>query len=302
VQGNGIFDGPVDDTAINAIKSWHVNAVRVPLNEECWLGTSNVQSAYAGSNYISQVTDWVHRLEAHGITPIVELHWTYGQYTGNSAGCTDVHATCQKPMPDTQYSVDFWKSVASNFKGDQAIVYDLFNEPYPDRATSTSADAWKCWRDGGSCPGINYSVAGMQTLVNAVRGTGANNVLMLGGLAYSNDLTQWLSYEPTDPAGNLAASVHIYNFNSCASTSCWDSQLAPVAAKVPLVAGEFGENDCGSGFSTTVMNWFDQHNLSYLAWTWNTWDCSSGPSLISSYDGTPTAYGAGVKAHLTSIG
>ncbi|CNG75717.1 Uncharacterised protein [Mycobacterium tuberculosis] len=30
----------------------------------------------------------------------------------------------------------------------------------------------------------------------------------------------------------------------------------------------------------------------------NKWDCSSGPSLISSYDGTPTAYGAGLRAHL----
>ena len=36
--------------------------------------------------------------------------------------------------------------------------------------------------------------------------------------------------------------------------------------------------------------------------TWNTWDCSSGPSLISSYDGTPTAYGAGLRDHLRSAG
>jgi endoglucanase len=39
----------------------------------------------------------------------------------------------------------------------------------------------------------------MQTLVNAVRSTSANNVIMLGGLEYANDLTQWLQYEPTGP-------------------------------------------------------------------------------------------------------
>ena len=32
----------------------------------------------------------------------------------------------------------------------------------------------------------------MQGMVNAVRSTGARTSLMLGGLAYSNDLTGWL--------------------------------------------------------------------------------------------------------------
>ncbi|POX46162.1 cellulose-binding protein [Streptomyces sp. Ru71] len=301
VQGYGIWDGPVDDAAIKAIADWKANAVRIPLNEECWLGLSDVKPEYAGANYIGAVKELVDRVKAHGMTPIVELHWTYGQYTGNSAGCSDVHATCQKPMPDAQYTPSFWSSVASTFKNDPAVVFDLFNEPYPDRATSTTAQAWQCWRDGGSCPGIGYEVAGMQDLVDAVRATGAKNVIMLGGLAYSNDLSQWLTYKPTDPAGNLAAAYHVYNFNTCAGESCWDSTLAPVAAQVPLVAGEIGENTCGHSFADRVMKWFDDRGLSYLGWTWNTWDCSSGPSLISAYDGTPTAYGIGLRDHLRGL-
>nr|WP_208618196.1 cellulose binding domain-containing protein [Streptomyces antibioticus] len=301
VQGYGIWDGPVDDAAVEAIADWKANAVRIPLNEECWLGLSNVKPEYGGANYIAAVRELVARVEAHGMTPVLELHWSYGQYTGNSAGCTDVHATCQKPMPDMRYSPSFWSSVASTFKDDQAAVFDLFNEPYPDRAASSATDAWKCWRDGGTCPGISYEVAGMQDLVDSVRATGAKNVIMAGGLAYSNDLGQWTAYEPTDPAGNLAAAYHVYNFNSCASESCWNSTLAPVAAQVPLVAGEIGENTCAHGFTDRVMKWFDDHDLSYLGWTWNTWDCSSGPSLISAYDGTPTAYGAGLRDHLRAL-
>jgi hypothetical protein len=302
-QGNGIFDGPVDDAAINSITSWKgVNAVRVPLNEDCWEGLSYVPSADGGADYIAAITGWVNRLVAHGITPIVELHWTHGLYTGNSAGCTDVNATCQKPMPDSQYAIPFWTSVANTFKSDTSVVFDLFNEPYPDRATSTSDQAWSCWRDGGSCPGIGYDVAGMQDMLDAVRGTGSQNVVMMGGLAYSNDLTGWVAHEPTDRTGNLAAAVHVYNFNTCSSASCWDSQLAPVASKVPLVAGEMGENTCAHSFVDTFMNWLDSHRLSYLGWTWNTWDCSSGPSLISNYDGTPTNYGLGLKNHLASLG
>ena len=301
VQGRGIFDGPVDDASVKAIADWKANTVRIPLNEECWLGLSNIDPAYAGANYINAVKDLVAKVKAHGMTPVVELHWTYGQYTGNSAGCSDVHASCQKPMPDMRYTPSFWASVANTFKNDRTVVFDLFNEPYPDRATSTTTQAWQCWRDGGSCPGIGYEVAGMQDLVDSVRGTGATNLILAGGIAYSNDLSQWLTYKPADPAGNLAAAWHVYNFNTCANERCWNSTLAPVAAQVPLVAGEIGENTCAHGFIDQVMKWFDDRGLSYLGWTWNTWDCSSGPSLISSYDGTPTAFGTGLRDHLRAL-
>ncbi|MDH6624536.1 endoglucanase [Streptomyces sp. LBL] len=301
VQGRGIWDGPVDDASVRAIADWKANTVRIPLNEECWLGLSNIQPQYAGAHYIDAVKDLVAKVKAHGMTPLLELHWSYGQYTGNSAGCSDVHASCQKPMPDLQYSPAFWTSVANTFKDDATVGFDLFNEPYPDRATATTTQAWQCWRDGGTCPGIGYQVAGMQDLVDAIRGTGARNLILAGGLAYSNDLSQWLTYRPTDPAGNLAAAWHVYNFNTCANESCWNSTLAPVAAQVPLVAGEIGENTCSHGFVDQVMKWFDDRGLSYLGWTWNTWDCGTGPSLISRYDGTPTAYGAGLRDHLRAL-
>jgi len=141
----------------------------------------------------------------------------------------------------------------------------------------------------------------MQSMVTAVRSTGATNVIALGGEEFSNEMTQWLAFEPTDPAGNLVAAWHSYNFNTCSNQSCWTSQVAPVIAKVPLIAGEIGENDCASGYITPLMSFLDSQGASYLGWTWNAWDCSSGPSLIADYTGTPTAFGAGYKAHLLSL-
>ncbi|MGR3934284.1 cellulose binding domain-containing protein [Streptomyces sp. BRA346] len=302
VQGRGIFDGPVDDASVKAIAGWKANAVRVPLNEECWLGLSHIDSAYRGATYINAVKEFVARLEANGLTPILELHWSHGQYTGGDAHCPGTeYATCQKPVPNAQYTPAFWSSVAQTFKGDQAVVFDLFNEPFPDRATSDPTAAWTCWRDGGSCPGIDYPVAGMQSLVTAIRATGARNVILLGGLAYSNDMRQWLAYKPSDPAGNLAAAWHTYNFNTCSSESCFNEQLAPVIAHVPFVAGEIGENTCSHGYIDRVMAWLDAKRASYLGWTWNTWDCSSGPSLISDFNGTPTAFGIGLRDHLKGL-
>lgn len=140
----------------------------------------------------------------------------------------------------------------------------------------------------------------MQDLVNAVRGTGANNLILLGGIAYSNSLAQWVDYAPKDPLNNIGAAVHIYNFNYCNNEKCWNQHVAPVAEKYPVVATEVGENDCTGNFVTPLLQWLDQNaGGHYLPWTFNTWDCKSGPALISNYtnDGIPTAYGAAVKSY-----
>jgi hypothetical protein len=304
VQGNGIFDGPSDQASITAMRSWGVTAVRVPLNEACWNAESYVDAAYAGASYQSAIEAYVNLLNDNGIVAILDLHWTDGAYSGTSSGCASAEAICQKPMPDAAESVPFWTSVATAFKGNDAVIFDLFNEPYPSRADNfNETEGWQCWLNGGSsCVGISYPVAGMQTLVNAVRGAGANNVIMLGGIEYANDLTQWLTYEPADPDGNLVASWHSYNFNTCSTQSCWTSQVAPVAAKVPVVAGEIGENDCADTYIDPLMTWLDSASISYLAWAWNAdFNCSQGPGLITDYDGAPTAYGAGYEAHLQSL-
>ena len=66
------------------------------------------------------------------------------------------------------------------------------------------------------------------------------------------------------------------------------------------MAGEIGENTCAHGFVDQVMNWFDDRGLSYLGWTWNTWDCSTGPSLIS-LRRHAHAFGTGLRDHLRAL-
>jgi hypothetical protein len=203
-------------------------------------------------------------------------------------------------MPDTAGAIPFWASVAKTFKGNDSVIFDLFNEPYPEKAANgNQAEGWQCWLHGGNCPGIPYRVAGMQSMVDAVRSVGANNVLMLGGLEWSNDLTGWLAHKPVDPDHNLAASWHSYNFNACSTKSCWSSQIAPVMARVPVIAGEIGENDCAHGYISRLTAWLDSKSGNYLAWAWNSdFNCASGPGLITNYDGHPTGYGAGYEAVL----
>jgi endoglucanase len=302
VAGKGITVGPTDQASVTAMKSWDINAVRIPLNEDCWDGASYVDPEYGGENYRSAIEAYVDLLNSNGIYVILDLHWSDG-LAPPTTGCGTAEALCQKPMPDTS-AVPFWKSVAKTFKGNDAVIFDLFNEPDPEGVLGSSEGAaWECWLKGGSsCAGFPYPVAGMQTLVNTVRATGAHNVIMAGGLDYANDLTEWLTYEPKDPDHNLAASWHSYNFNTCNTLLCWTSQVGPVADKVPLIAGEIGENDCADNYIDPLMAYLDSKGASYLAWSWNAGgDCPGGPQLITDYNGDPTPYGAGYEAHLQAL-
>lgn len=89
----------------------------------------------------------------------------------------------------------------------------------------------------------------MQGLVTAIRGTGAANVLMLGGTHYASDILEWLAYEPFDPRHNLIASWHAYP-NACHYLAWWNGQIAPLAARVPVIAGEM---DCGHRYIATSI-------------------------------------------------
>jgi len=300
VQGSGIWDGPMNQASVTAMQHWHVNAVRIPLNEACWNGQSYVQPRYRGAYYRRAVEAYVRLLNRNGMVAILDLHWTDGAYTGISSACSSARAECQKPMPDAAQSIPFWTSVARTFRGNDAVIFDMFNEPYPGRAIGM-AKGWRCWLLGGrTCTGIHYKVAGMQSLVTAVRSVGAKNIIMLGGLNWANDLSRWLKHEPADPDHNLAASWHSYNFNACDSRSCWARQVAPVIAKVPVIAGEIGENNCDDTYIGPLTKWLDARSTSYLAWAWNTNFTCAG-SLITNYAGAPTTYGAGYLLHLRSL-
>src|SRR5438105_3705880 len=287
IQGWGLLEGPTDAASVAAIASWHANAVRLQLNEDCWLNINMGGSAYGGAPYQSTITNYVKLLHQRGLYVVLSLAW-------NAPGASQ--ARDQQVMADADHAPAFWSSVATAFKSDPAVAFDLYNEPHDI--------SWACWLNGCTTSG-GWQAAGMQSLVNAVRSTGARQPLLLGGNGWASDLSQWLQYKPNDPANALVASFHVYgpSFSQCTTTSCLNSTVAPVAQHVPVVTGEMGENDCTHGYIDVFMPWADSLGISYLGFTWDAWPnkCASGPTMILDYSGTPTNYGVGFKNHLLAI-
>ncbi len=335
VDGFGYNDGHYDAADAAAIASWNADAVRVPLNEDCWLGINGQPNSNEGAEppltvagYRESIENYVADLNAHGLYAILDLHWT--------APGSQV-ALEQQPMPDQDHSPAFWTSVASTFKNNPGVVFDLFNEPFDPTDLRSGTDqnsqdqvSWNCWDtgtengpDGGAACDTSaydeneqkttlYAVAGMQTLLNAIRATGATQPVMVGGLNYANDLTQWATHAPDDPLNQEAASFHNYMGQECDDVGCWNSEIAPVSANVPVVTGEFDQDvaPCAtSNFDDEYMEWADQHGVSYLAWGWvvlspgeiEAEGCGAY-QLIGDYNYTPAApNGTNLRNHLLTL-
>ncbi|NYJ05840.1 glycoside hydrolase family 5 protein [Petropleomorpha daqingensis] len=311
VEGWGIFDLPggapeeVPEAVVERMSRWRgANTVRVPLNEQCWLGLG-VHPGFGGTAYQRAIEGYVQLLRRHGFVVVLDLH---------RSAPADGRSLEQEQMPDRDHSPEFWRQVATSFRGDTGVVFDLFNEPWPF-GEADSRRAWECWRDGGCTltsqnTGQPYTAAGMDELIAAVRSTGATNVLAVGGIHWAEVLDRWLEYRPRDPMDQLVASFHGYAFNRiCADVRCYDDVLAGLADRVPLYAGEIGADGAvvagetcrpdavgRRGFSERLLSWLDRHAASWTVWTWNAWgDCLS---LVADDAGAPTGWGREVRAAL----
>lgn len=325
------FSGPSDQASLDAMKTWNINAVRIPLNEDCWLGINGVASGYGGKNYQDAIKTYVNLLIKNGMYVILDLHWAApGSETANG----------QLGMADADHAPTFWKQVATAYASyDDHVLFDLFNEPF--------ITDWNCWLKGGGCAQDynkqTYQTAGMATLLKAVRGAGADNVVLMGGLGYASDFSQWVSEVKSIPSlpapldglttDNIAVSWHTYSDQSV-QTTCptqyngYDPNLtcasgaqtatnygipSVLAAGFPVVIGEVGiavysnsiapyTTSQAQGLATWmdgVLTWMDQKGQSYLAWNWNN---VAPPELITDFNGTPTPYfGVTYKAHLAGL-
>jgi hypothetical protein len=89
IQGYGIFNGPNDAASIEAIQSWNTDIVRVPLNEDCWLGINGSPEEYSGEIYQRAIVQFVELVNSYDFVVIL------GSFRALCAlrACTGVYTT-----------------------------------------------------------------------------------------------------------------------------------------------------------------------------------------------------------------
>jgi hypothetical protein len=188
-------------------------------------------------------------------------------------------------MPSSAH-LDFWKNVAGDsFFKDGRIIFELYNEPVGD------AQGIKTW---------------MQSAVDAIRGAGNDNLILVGGTDYTYDISLYATSPITD-TGPIAYVTHPYTFKT---TSEQTAYLGP-AGSIPVIATEFGDanvesmghsispTQCDASLYSGYIDKFNGAGMSWTSWAWivDAWGCGF-PQLIKDYSGEPNAIGTPVKAAL----
>ena len=273
MEGSG--DTPGQDELAHA-KAWGANIIRIPLADAFWLDTS----CQYKPTYMSQVDNVVSTITSMGMVALLDLH------TNSITPCGTVG---QQPMADYPDAVTFWQQVAARYKDNPLVAFELYNEPHD------VSDA--IWRSGGSVTwkGTTYQAAGMQQMYDAVRSSGATNLVVVSGNKWS-DL--WPTTAPL-AATNVIYSVHAYTCSSVPPPACTtpnpydvpaflDTWVTP-AQSYPVMIGEFGFTEPMNGtYNGNVIAYAEAHGWGWTNFSWG--DTTWGPLALLATAGPGATY------------
>ncbi|HEY0076866.1 MAG TPA: cellulase family glycosylhydrolase [Abditibacteriaceae bacterium] len=268
-------------SALVAIDEWKANVIRLPLKDDYWFG----KKGNDGAAYRALVDSFVNLVANRGAYVILDLH--------------------QYRAPKTAHAA-FWKEVAAKYKNHPAVLFDLLNEPH--------GISWEVWQRGGFVEDKNapadednfltpeekalnakgFHSVGMQALINAVRESGAKNIVLAGGLDWAYDLSGIAKgFALDDKGGNgIIYSTHIYPWKKD-----WQNKVLVVADKHPILVGEVGASNKKMEFipaehqedaATWVPRMLGLIQKYKLHWTGWSFHPGAAPVLIKGWDYTPT--------------
>jgi hypothetical protein len=262
--------------------SWNANVVRIALNQDFWLPGS----ALFDPHYPALVDDAITWAEMAGMDVFLDLHWS----DRGVLGSCPPSAGCQQLMADTN-SLTFWSQVGARYQNDGRVAFELYNEPHDV--------GWDVWRNGGTTF-QGWQAVGMQQLYDAVRATGAQNLVVIGGLDWAYDL----SGVPANRVNgyNIVYATHPYTSTdrSLRPPSDWDRAFGSLTRTDPVVATEFGvlnDTACTTDYDSQLIQYADAHLAGWTAWAWYPGGCTF-PAIVNDWAGTPSATGSVVRAAL----
>ena len=239
---------------------WNMNALRLPTSN--WIWSNDPQG------YLDMLDQIVQLANSSGLIVVIDLH--DDDRTGSPFAFAPPH------MPRQEYA-DYWSAVAARFKDNPNVIFDVMNEPALLGAVNedTSDFAWNIWLHGGVYAG--QPVMGMQSLVDAVRAAGANQVVMVEGLGFGTTFNNIGSRLIND--NSVVYEVHDYGLDGDFTVK--EGRFGFMSSRFPVFVGEWGftideatptENNCPTirpdvapHLVTNFLGFMAAHNISWTA-------------------------------------
>jgi aryl-phospho-beta-D-glucosidase BglC (GH1 family) len=244
----------LNSTVFNEMsKNWHMNALRLPLSN--WVYAAHQQL------FLQLLDKAVQEANQAGLYVILDLH-DYQQ------GGSPYGSGADMPKPE---SVTFWKAIATHYLNNTMVMFDEYNEPHYPTANQ--------WLNGGGtqkgATGKTAPIIGMQTLVKAIRSTGAKQIIIIGGIHNAGTL------RISDP--NIMYTTHTYHKVAVGSPAIWNQEWAGFLDRYPLFYGEWAllpnattTQRCATATMKNAnqkvqafLNYTQQNGISWTAWQFN---------------------------------
>ena len=160
------------------------------------------------------------------------------------------------PCMPGESAVRAWKTLAPHLANDPGVMLELFDEPCKWSKPETRAE----WQGE------------TQAIIDAVRGTGAQNILLAQGLFWARQ-TNGLFPLLHDPLPNrLALAVHPYPVKDIfANEEQWKAMFGVDAAKYPMIATEWNAVDGCVGdnlpaIALAEVRYLQRLHIGLIAW------------------------------------
>ena len=166
-------EGTMTQEYFEEVFSYGGNVVRIPIHPEHWQ-----QDEYYLWRYLDPIVEWSVE---NNMYVILDMHCI-----GN------IETDKGEEMPiggnTKEYASEFWSMVAERYKDIPNVLFEIYNEP-----TYINQQAW---------------AENAVKLVDTIRNTGAEQIIIVSGTDYSYSLKYWMSNPIDDP--NVIYAMHIY--------------------------------------------------------------------------------------------
>jgi len=291
---------------INYFVGKGLNTFRVPFR---WERVQPTLNTAFNATELNRLNSFVSAATSAGAFVVLDPH-NYARYwVGGQPGGTETLIGAAA-VPNTAFA-DFWSRLATQYKSNSRVIFDLINEP--------NTMPTEQWRDAA------------QSAINAIRATGANNLILVPGNAWTGAhswLDNWYGTPNgtamlaiTDPGNNFAFDVHQYLDSDSSGTSAtvvsqtigqqrlvnftnwlrtnnrrgFLGEFAVANSTIGTVGGQIGDEAIHN-----MLNYVSANGDVWLGWTW--W--AAGPWWPTNYIFTlePTNLGQPTQTDRAALG